>query len=243
MANKHQKISSINVISKKIQEDNKSCICFVDSLDGRGVQTPKYFEVPFVEGFTYTHLPVRSINRIICFDECNFYQNNKLFVKDQYYYFTVVSCHEELPGEYVIVLLDRYGRIQEAKWHRRFPKGRILQCKVLGFVQRDNACKCLCLDELKMCSRVPEDSFNEKYPPMYHGKRPERWFAEVQGRQKHLYGAKFTCSCCHRDFGPKQGYKLDFDDLVFCLYCSKIIFERDAKQQPHIIYTPMGNKR
>lgn len=243
MAAKNKPLVTLTVLSKEVLEKEKKCICYVESVEHRGVTAPKSFEVPFIHTYHYSTLPVKMYDRVVYFNEYKFYQDNELFVKGQRYDFKVVSCREGVLWDYVIKLLDKYGREQETRWHRRFPKGRTLSCKVMGLTLRNKGSMSLDLDDLKLYAQEPEEAFDEKNPPMYHGKRPEQWVGEVQGKPKHLYGASFTCSCCHRPFGSKQGYKLDFEDLVFCKYCSKVIFKKEPQKQPRVIYTPMGNKK
>lgn len=243
MATKKKPLSKLNVVSMNRLEGTNKCICVMESVEDRGIQSQASYEIPYTFECEYTQLPFKAHDRVLSFNEYDFYQTYELFSKEQRYDFKVVSCQEFILYDYRIVVTDKYDRIQEFIWHRRFPKGRTLNCLVAGFKENNKGDKSLILDDPKLSAKETEDNFDEKNPPMYHGKWPEQWVGEVQGKPKHLYGSSFKCSCCHREFGPRQGYKLDLEDLIFCKHCGKVIFKRESKRQPHIILTAMGNKK
>lgn len=83
-----------------------------------------------------------------------------------------------------------------------------------------------------------------KIAPKKYIRRPELWYAELQGFDRHKSGKPFTCSCCGLDFPGKMGVRVDIKDIYFCNSCARKIFEpRERNTEPKLIYTPMGNKR
>lgn len=88
------------------------------------------------------------------------------------------------------------------------------------------------------------------------------WASKIGIYEKHKCGKPFKCSCCGKDFGIKEGWRIESTEYCICNNCMKVINEKrgikprrtskgeylgeiDYSRQPwaKIIYTPMGNKR
>lgn len=122
-----------------------------------------------------------------------------------------------------------------------YETGANVRCTVLNF----SDCQHPITNNFYMMLTLPRIvNPDGKIAPKKYIRRPELWYAELQGFDRHKSGKPFTCSCCGLDFPGKMGVRVDIKDIYFCNSCARKIFEpRERNTEPKLIYTPMGNKR
>lgn len=153
------------------------------------------------------------------------------------YPFTVTSMNDYQGHQ---IVRDNYGYQHPMPQSSSYTVGDEIRCTVAGYSSDRNRFtqQYYLLLEAPRVSRKMEDDDVE------YVKRPEKWTGEVESLGKHKCGKSFTCSCCGGDFGPNQGYRVDFKEIYFCNACARKVYQPKTRGNHHVfIPTPMGNKR
>ena len=152
------------------------------------------------------------------------------------YPFTVTSM-TDYQGRQIV--RDVYGYQHPLPTTSSYTVGDEIRCTVAGYsAERSKFTQqyYLQLEAPRISRKIDDD--------VEYVKRPEKWTGEVESLGKHKCGKAFTCSCCGGDFGPNQGYRVDFKEIYFCNACARKIYQPKSRGNHHVfIPTPMGNKR